>query len=41
MAETDYCVHCGHDVNWHEDLDGDTHECNHPNCYCQQFNEKP
>lgn len=35
-ADERLCV-CGHNIHYHEDWDGDTHECNFRGCECQQF----
>jgi hypothetical protein len=34
-----FCFGCGHAIIWHEDDDGGTHECTHPDCACLQFTE--
>lgn len=33
------CSRCGHDIHFHEDFDGDIHECTYPNCNCPQYKE--
>ncbi len=30
---------CGHGIYWHEDYDGEIHECNFPGCRCPQYSE--
>lgn len=35
-TDSDECS-CGHDIDWHKDADGGTHECIYPACDCQQF----